>query len=822
MHTATRKLLTDAHNEKDVESAYRTELAACIPGVKITSPFGSDGYAEFDTVRALLEFKYDWDLKHKSESCRALTQLVFYLKKFEVAGSVLPNVLFVGDKNECFALGTGSVQRFLDMKIDWSTPPSAGNEELTRALVADTDITPFVFNVDEELNFQTVLDTIRALSVGEVRKIRATSGNIGAMFAYWSNEVFSGSGLTPVEQVDVFLKCLFGSGAYIHPNKNLLVIGGQEIPIKVGLYKSFFTHFEQGYKPTEIEAFYAQKDRLVEDDARRRQGAYFTPTAFVNEAHKMIEGVLGANWRDECIVWDSSAGTGNLTRDYVFKDLILSTAEKPDVDVIRSQGYNPGADVFQYDFLNPGIDSPFFPSGSKNVLPDSVVEKLQKASMEGKRLVWFGNPPYGTAGVQGTTDKAGIALTATNGNMKNAKLGACSQQLYAQFMFQFNQVAQDFGFKEVTIALFSVPTFMSSGSYKPFRNWWYGKFAYQAGMLFQASHFADVSGRWGISFTIWNEGRTDGTRDLLVALKDLQNFSVVKTGMKAVYNSNGREASKWVRGPGKSIDAPTLSSGLTVKNTGKGSLIPGALSFFGNDSNSLVHSGALVYMVSSADTHNHGLSVLPTNFRRALALYGARKLVTETWDTQKDEYLVPDTTNPTYEQWVDDCHVYAMLHNSNNCTSMRNVSYANKLWTIHNHFFWKTHAETLQALDTPATGNLYRDCKNHPAKDVFDNPVVSTPDPYLAHVLPGLNLSPEAKDVLAKLDALWVKSLPVREVYSQEHPELHLGAWGCGIYQLKHLFRDLFPTDWENLQASFKVLGNKLRPGVYEYGFLKA
>lgn len=38
---------------------------------------------------------------------------------------------------------------------------------------------------------------------------------------------------------------------------------------------------------------------------------------------------------------------------------------------------------------------------------------------------------------------------------------------------------------------------------------------------------------------------------------------------------------------------------------------------------------------------------------------------------------------------------------------------------------------------------------------------------------------------------------------------------------MKHLWRDLFPVEWADLQTSFKALANKLRPGVYEHGFLK-
>jgi hypothetical protein len=210
-----------------------------------------------------------------------------------------------------------------------------------------------------------------------------------------------------------------------------------------------------------------------------------------------------------------------------------------------------------------------------------------------------------------------------------------------------------------------------------------------------------------------------------------------------------------------------------------------------------------------------------------LALFAARKLVLGTWINDKDEYLAPDESRDGYAQWVDDAHVFALLHPSNNCTAMRDVDYASRKWTISNHLFWRSRAACLADLDTSHTLALYRDCKAHPAGYVVPPPE-GTPrepwevdgDPYLAHVLPGLDLSPEARDVLARLDALWLASLPVRESFARARPELHLLAWDAGVYQLKHLWREHFAEDWEALRASHKRLADKLRPGVYDFGFL--
>jgi hypothetical protein len=839
--------------EKDVENSYRAGISAAKPDAQWTSPHGTDGYAQWATVRLLLEAKYDLDLKSRVAACGVLGQALLYVKKFEAAGEVLPNVILVGDKDECFVLSTDSVRGFLNLPIDWTVAPSKGSPELTRALVSGVNVLPFVHAVDDKFRFKDLVERIEVLSAGQQASVRAIEANLGVIFLYWRDRVFRpGKGkqeLTATEQVDVFLRSLFQPGdVYMHPSKRgVLNVPGYPdgVLVDVDQYRSFFQHFEQGYKPTEIKRFMGMKDRLVEDDARRRQGAFFTPALWVDESHRELDRALGPNWRRDCVVWDPAAGTGNLTRDkHDWGCLISSTAERPDVGAMQQHGWG-GHHVFQYDFLNPGSSSPFFEEGERNVIPDKVDRMLREAAAAGKRLVWFMNPPYGTAGVQSEESRAGIATTTVNAAMKDAKLGAPSQQLYAQFMFQAAELAKQYGFRNHTVALFSKPTFISSGSYKPFRDWWYGQYAYWGGFLFQASHFADVSGAWGVSFTVWNSGRdarTDAKKFLPIRLTDVIDFAVGTTAIKEIYNADGREASKWVREPVaklRGVDAPQMKSGLIHVPSGEG--FSGSLGSWANDSNSVMQSGQLVFVLSSAYSRglrNGGGIIDLVNWRRVVALYGARKLVEGNWINDKDEYLVPDELAPGYGQWVNDCHVYALLHTSNNATAMRDVDYKGKLWRIKNNWFWRTRKDTLEALDTVKTPTLYRDCEQEPVKHSNVNlitgedethPWERSGDAYMAHLLStgAVALSPDARAVLEALDALWLKSLPMREDYyagrpvTDKEPDLHLNAWDAGVYQCKHLWRDLFPTEWAALKALHKALADRLQDGVYDYGFLR-
>ena len=832
-----------ARVEKDVEGGYRTRISR-LTGASWSSPFGSDGLAEWGDVRMLMEAKFDFDMKSRVEVCGVLGQLILYVKRFEQAGAKLPNVLMMSDKNECCVLPISAIKSFLDLPIDWSVAPSKGSPELTRALITGLNTLPFIFDLDDRFDMREVVEKAEAAASGEQGTVRATEANLGTIFGHWRERVFKEAkgkqGLSPTEQVDVFLKCLFSPGdVYPHPSpakKGVLVVPGygDRVLVNMDHYRSFFAHFEQGYKPSEIKRFLAMKDQLVEDDARRRQGAFFTPPIWAAEGNKELERVLGLNWRQECVVWDPAAGTGNLTRDHHdWGQLYSSTLERVDAESMTAQGW--GGTAFQYDFLNPGSEG-LFDQDTVNVIPPRVDRGLREAARMGKRLVFFMNPPYGTAGVQSEESREGIAKTLINLQMKAAKLGAPSQQLYAQFMFQAKTLAEQYGFRDYTVALFSTSKFMSSGSFKEFRDWWYSAFAYKGGFLFQASHFADVSGAWGVSFTVWSSGgRTDSIRSLPIRLTDLADFSVVTTALKALYNSDGREASEWVREPInklKGVDAPQMKSGLTVHEPKKFvPYVPSSFAYLHSDSNSLANSATLTYWLSSVSSHAHGLSVLPTNWRRAVALYGARKLVLDNWAIHDDEYLAPDEAKTGYTQWVNDCHVFAILDPKNNCTAMRNVRYKDRLWRIKNHWFWRTRASSMDALDSMATPTVFRDCECEPTNRAAarDTPWEATGDAYFAHQLAtgDLTLSPDARQVLVMLDALWLQSLPMREDYyasrpiAEKEPDLHLNAWDAGVYQLKNLWRDLYPDQWEALRVAHKGLARRLQDGVYTYGFLR-
>ena len=205
-------------NEKDVENVWRSEFAKQ-EGSQITSPHSVDGLFEMKNVRTLLEFKYEEALKDDLSRCGVLIQCLYYLKKFEVNGEKLPSTIFVGDINECFAIHTNSIVKYLGCEIDWKTAPSEArksNPNLIKAMVGDVNILPFVYDIDENFHISKVIDKIKEFSDNVVRKVRITKYNITAIYDYFDRNILGDVKLTTNEKANLFVQIV------INPNENYL------------------------------------------------------------------------------------------------------------------------------------------------------------------------------------------------------------------------------------------------------------------------------------------------------------------------------------------------------------------------------------------------------------------------------------------------------------------------------------------------------------------------------------------------------------------------------------------------------------------------
>ena len=795
--------------ERQVEDVYMKGLKTYFKG-EVTFPYGCDGYLEEgkkNTLRLLSEFKFDYNLNSSMERAKVLIQVIFYLKRFENEGKILPNVILVGDKNECFLLHTNDILKYLDYDLDWSIAPSTAHNKYIETCIElskeENLRSLYIHEVNDNFSFKDIADKIKDMNKNIKRQIRITEHNLDIAFETFINRSHIDiNSITPNNLVGVFVGCITDKiDYYPHPNKeNTLVTPYGEIKVNADGYKSYIDYFSRDYTAIEIRKFTEIADRLIEDVNRRRKGEFYTPKLFVDYAHKMIEKQLGVDWKDDFIVWDCACGTKNLTKDYSFKELYCSTLEKSELEM--SAKYNPNSTSFQFDFLNDSLDN--LPQGLRN------------AFAEDKPIVFFINPPYATANNFGESSKEGVAKTMINEQMLNDKIGASAQNLYAQFLYRILMIKNEYNLTNLHIALFSPTLYLSGGSWKGFRNAWLNGFSFTDGCTFKASHFADCADNWGIAFSFWANGESNNKTEFKHILIDVEDTHIVENGYKTIYNVDfSISASKWVREELKGIktyDVPNLTSGISVKDSDKnrGTSCDNALGYFYNNSNNIDKNAQNVGMFSSPFAAAHGLQIIKDNFHKCTALFTARKLVEKNWVNSKDEYIAPNEGHESWNTFVADSVVYSLFHSASNQSSLRQIEYKGSKWDIKNEFFFMSKERMAELANECGNSYLYSNC-------------ITSNDRFVYRWLQEHReeLSPMAKSVLDKAIELVEKSMKYRPIFNEDNEQYQINNWDCGWYQIKAMLKEYMPNELKAFNDLYKAFAEQLRPMVYELGFLK-
>jgi len=487
--------LTLAANEMDVGYSYREFLSRKITGLTFTSPYNCDGFGENERlkIRILCEFKKEAaKLKTRLGLSSVLCQAIYYIKKFELEGKILPSTIFLADRDEWTVIHTNDIINYLAMPFDWSIAASSvveKNFEFVKMLMEDEKINPFIFSPDQ---LDDAVEKIKDLTQNVKRLIPITNHNITEVFNYFMKNVIGKNNLSTNELANLFIQILVNpTENYLHPLSKISSIVTKtlgQIPVKSRkVYVSFFEHFKSEYSPKEKEVLTSIVDRLVEDTIRRKQGEFFTPPIWADKAHEYITSVFGEDWKEEYVVWDPAAGTSNLTRDYKFKELYVSTLNQSDIDTANQMGYNPEAVKFQFDFLNDEYG--LLPQGLRNAIEG------------GRKIIVLMNPPYGTVNdfknikQDGGKSKNSIEDTAVKKEMNQEKMGLCVKNLYSQFIYRLSKLGK------IDICVFSPPLMYSGIDFQVFRKKVLSKYEFKGGFIMDSSHFADVSS-WGLTFSV--------------------------------------------------------------------------------------------------------------------------------------------------------------------------------------------------------------------------------------------------------------------------------------------------------------------------------
>jgi hypothetical protein len=297
---------------------------------------------------------------------------------------------------------------------------------------------------------------------------------------------------------------------------------------------------------------------------------------------------------------------------------------------------------------------------------------------------------------------------------------------------------------------------------------------------------------------------------------EFNNFEINKTDVKSFYNTDDKvRLNDWARHKVKMFnlkDCPQMSSALKVQPKGYSKMMEGGLGYIWSCKNIIKGNTQEVSIFSSgfSASNSNGYTIFPVNFFETAILFTVRRLITNNWLNTVDEYLIPNESHESFEQFKYDSVVYSLFESKSNQSSLRQITYKDRLWDIKNEFFWMSVDKMKEIADQKGYDELYNDAR-------------TSPDRYVHKLLFGEEriydkLSPDAKAVLDKATELVERSMELRQVMAND--ENHLNSWDAGYAQLKLVWKEYFQEDFKEFRQLYKELENRMRPLVYELGFL--
>ena len=210
--------------------------------------------------------------------------------------------------------------------------------------------------------------------------------------------------------------------------------------------------------------------------------------------------------------------------------------------------------------------------------------------------------------------------------------------------------------------------------------------------------------------------------------------------------------------------------------------------------NDIQHAVQQTVLFSSQYGGGHGFYVTAGNLWQAAIVFAVRRLIKPTWLNDRDQFLQP--SQPLTDEFKSDCLVWMLFNGSNLTAGADGLHWNGRDWSLVNHFIPFTEVEA------GASGRFESD--------------------FMARYIRDMAFSPEARAVLDAGQALW-RRYHATAFPSRIRDEFKLGRPDAGWYQIRRALRaygDTELTDFDPFEAAYAALTAKLRPMVYDLGFL--
>ena len=794
--------LQKAKSEEDVKDAY-------IKGLGLKGH--TKGLIDIQSKEIWFEAKHTG----RESSYAMFTQLLHYVQDALNKGEAVPPFLAVIDTEKAALMKSADVLPFLAKKtIKWGKSASQYTQEALDAISAHigTHFVSFKISTHEDEFISTVKAAIKS---GDIIRTQITPANLKQVFDKWVEMV--GREIDGVSEDDYallfFADIMHDGTASTHENLPAALLHKDGKPVFALAGKMYALGSKEGYrqfwaiyhKPPKAEYrnyLLERRDSLIPLDERSFKGAYYTPLAVVDKAYDKLAETLGENWQKNYIVWDMCCGVGNLEVKHSNpRNIYMSTLDQADVDVMKATKTCVAAQRFQYDYLNDDISD----DGKIDYsLTNKVPTGLRQAIAEGKKILVLINPPYAeatnadnAANSDNTSTKEGVAKTKL-ATVAMADYGKATNELFTQFVAR---IAIEI--PNATLAMFSTLKYVNAPTLELLRNNWNAK--YLGGFVVHSKAFEGLNGNFPIGFLVWATNQNAKKKEQIVEIStEVLDKVVQPIGEKSFYNISGTKLlTDWVERPAtNNQNIVPLKNSVTPATASKDlrgtKWADGALAWLNCAGNDLQQAGTLTFLISSGFSSGRGFFVTSENLWKSAVIFSIRRLIKPTWLNDRDQFLQP--TKSLTEGFKTDCLMWMLFNGSNLTASANELKWNNQTWSIVNHFIPFTEAEV-----------------NAPARFESD---------FMVQYLSERTLSAEASAVRIAGQALWQAYFANTDVRNVRD-EFKLNRPDVGWYQIRNALKarnasgDFAFVSFAEFEATYKKLGDKLRPQVYSLGFLR-
>lgn len=222
-----------------------------------------------------------------------------------------------------------------------------------------------------------------------------------------------------------------------------------------------------------------------------------------------------------------------------------------------------------------------------------------------------------------------------------------------------------------------------------------------------------------------------------------------------------------------------------------------ALGYFWCNGNDLQQANQTA-ILSSVFSAGNGFYLTAENLWKIAVIFASRQLPKHTWINHNDQFLQPE--KELKEEFKNDCLIYMLFHGKNLTASANDLEWRDRKWSIVNHFIPFTEEEV-----------------GSPERFESD---------FMVEYMRGKKFSPEAKAVLSAGKDLWKAYFSQTDTHSIRE-EYKLNRADVGWYQIRNALKkraedgSSVPVSFATFDTAYRALGDKLRPMVYELGFLR-